>query len=64
MGRTGGKDMMKRMAIGIAHPPGSLAEIMIRRSKAGLSKKQDKDEMQIITDLFTECAAGVSCATI
>jgi hypothetical protein len=56
--------MMKRMAIGIAHPPGSLAEIMIRRSKAGLSKKQDKDEMQIITDLFTECAAGVSCATI
>jgi hypothetical protein len=61
MGRTGGKDMMKRMAIGIAHPPGSLVEITI---KVVLRKKQDKDEMQIITDSFTECAAGVSCATI
>jgi len=30
--------MMKRMAIGIAHPPGSLTEIMIG-SKAGLKKE-------------------------
>jgi len=43
IGRTGGKDIIKRMAIGIAHPPGSLGEIMIRRSKAGLRKKRDKD---------------------
>jgi hypothetical protein len=56
--------MMKRMAIGITHPPGRLGEIMIRRSTAELRKKRDKDEMQIITDLFTVCAAGVSCATI
>jgi hypothetical protein len=46
--------MMKRMAIGIAHPPGRLMEIMIRRSKAGLRKKRDKNDMQMITDLFTE----------
>jgi hypothetical protein len=38
MWHTGGKDRMKRIAIGIAHPPGSLAEIMIGRSKAGLKK--------------------------
>jgi hypothetical protein len=37
--------MMKRMTIGITHPPGSLAEIMIRRGKAGLRKEQDKDQM-------------------
>jgi hypothetical protein len=61
MGRTGGKE---GMAIGIAHPPGSLAEIVIKRSKAGMRKKRDKDEMEIITDPFIECAAGVSCATI
>ena len=56
--------MIKRMAIGITHPPGSLAQTRIRRSNEGLRKKRDKDEVQIITDPFRECAAGVSCATI
>ncbi len=49
--------MMKRMAIGITHPPGRLAEVMLRKGR-------DQDEMQMMTDLFIVCAAGVSCATI
>jgi hypothetical protein len=39
MGRTGGKDKMKRMTIGMAHPPGRLAEIVIKgriEKEAGL----------------------------
>ncbi len=46
--------MTKRMAIGIAHPPGSLVEVMLR----------GQGEMQMIIDLFTQCAARASCATI
>jgi hypothetical protein len=49
------------------HPPSwkpGGGGVMIRKIKAGLKKKRDKDEVRIETDSFTVCAAGVSCATI